>query len=345
MDMKRFVTLALIFFSMNIYASPSYTDVIVFGDSLSDVGNLDFMNYPGGAAEGQTYGPRFSNGPLVVEYIASELLGVDDIEQALQPSLHLTGNIIGSNFAVAAAKSLDDDGSLLTPDINLPTQVNAYLAAQQGIAHDNALFFLSIGGNDVRAARDIVLSDSNIENAIKNRLSAYSYVYDSVTSTAENLNLLLKSGAKDIMILGTPNMALTPESALITNQLIESSSNSLEKLSAMSLPKLVSDLSKFYQFNLKYEIKKLQKRYPGSNLIYIDLMKLVDSVNKQPEHFGFTNTTHACNYILSTFPVAEPTSECLVDQGYLYFDELHPTTKANLIVAERALKQLISVKH
>ncbi|MGF1777792.1 SGNH/GDSL hydrolase family protein [Vibrio nomapromontoriensis] len=342
MDIKYLIASTITALTFNAYAATSYNEVVVFGDSLSDVGNLHLMNFPGGPAEGQTYGPRFSNGPLIAEYVASKVLDIDVDQQPLLPSLHLVSNITGNNFAVAGAKSLDDDGSPLTPDINLPTQINAYLQHTQSSADKDALYFMSIGGNDVRSARDLITSKDGNQPFFSRKLSAYTYTYNSAVSASNSLELLLKSGAKDIVVLGVPNISMTPENTLITDQLIYNANNFWEQLSAMAIPRVVGNLSKFYQGAINSSIEQLENDYPSANIHYVDLMSIVDTVNQDIESYSFTDTTHACNYLLSTSPVGQPTSECLVTSEYLYFDELHPTTAANMIVADKILAMLES---
>ena len=131
----------------------------VFGDSLSDNGNLaELLN-----AEGQFFGnfpnppsfhDSFTNGPVAVAGLAQNL-GL-----SLTPSLWVTGFkdpaglfggvsfMPGTNYAVAGALSA-------TPSpvsINLLSQVGAYSAYASGHADPDALYVIMIGGNDVRDA-------------------------------------------------------------------------------------------------------------------------------------------------------------------------------------------------
>ena len=77
---------------------------------------------------------------------------------SISNALHLTGTRHGNNFAVAGAVTIDKDGDGTTPDINLSTQVNSYLAFNGHQAEPVALYVLMIGGNDIRAARTIPIS-------------------------------------------------------------------------------------------------------------------------------------------------------------------------------------------
>ena len=89
--------------------------------ALSDNGNLHALN-----AQAPV---RFTNGPVAAEVVAAQL-GL-----SLTPSYHLLQTPpFGNNYAIAGAKAVDDDGDESTPDINLPTQVNAFLQIHGGVA-------------------------------------------------------------------------------------------------------------------------------------------------------------------------------------------------------------------
>ena len=110
----KLATLAsLLIAALNVNAQ-NYSNVYVFGDSLSDNGNLMALD--------PSVPQRFTNGPVAVEVIAAGL------GMSLTPSYHLLQTPpFGNNYAIAGAKAVDEDGNEQTPDINLPTQVNAFL--------------------------------------------------------------------------------------------------------------------------------------------------------------------------------------------------------------------------
>ena len=133
----------------------------VFGDSLSDNGNLaELLNVENYAEHGHYFGnfpnppsfhDSFTNGPVAVAGLAQNL-GL-----SLTPSLWVTGFkdpaglfggpsfAPGTNYAVAGALSA-------TPSpvsINLLSQIGAYSAYTSGHADPNALYVVMIGGNDV----------------------------------------------------------------------------------------------------------------------------------------------------------------------------------------------------
>src|SRR4051794_26913161 len=123
----------------------SIDQITVFGDSLSDTGNLSIATF--GEFPGDNYAPgRFTdgsnttpatNGPLGlwVEQLAGRL-GVPDP----QPYLALTG---GSDYAFASATT----GS--NGVYNITDQVNTYLITHPGGASSTALYTIWGGSNDI----------------------------------------------------------------------------------------------------------------------------------------------------------------------------------------------------
>ena len=120
---KVFLALSfLVLFASGGFAA-AFDEIVVFGDSLSDNGNLVFIeNQPEPDPELYWHG-RFSNGPVWVEYLA-------DLPLLNAP---LTDRAIG--------------GAQSGGFIGLNVQVPAYIATADSPS-PNALFIIWIGGND-----------------------------------------------------------------------------------------------------------------------------------------------------------------------------------------------------
>jgi outer membrane lipase/esterase len=114
-------------------AGPVFETIVVFGDSLSDMGHAG----------------QFSNGPNWVEQLASRL-GL-----ALMP--HQSG---GSNFAIGGARLDPDSGSE-----NLRAQMDRYL--KQPAARGRALHVVYGGGNDVLGAIGRADARSAVDAAVR----------------------------------------------------------------------------------------------------------------------------------------------------------------------------------
>ena len=153
-------------------ATPAFSGIYVFGDSLSDAGNFGAFpsapNLPG----------HFSNGPTWAEDLAG-LLGLP-----LTPS-----ESGGTDYAWGGATTgtpFNQPGPLGPLDI--PTQVSQYTSSVAGIADPQALYIVWGGGND--------LFGGNVSNSASNM--------GSVIST------LASAGAKNFLIPNLPDVGLTP---------------------------------------------------------------------------------------------------------------------------------------
>ena len=171
-----------------------FLQLYIFGDSLSDVGNLAAAT--GGLSPAPPFvGGRFSNGPIYAEVIAQEL-GLT----AATPS-----RLGGNNYAWAGAYSGEDRselGGLLTiPSVR--SQVAAYLASAGGAADPAALYVFYPGGSDVDSFLDQGLDAS----------SGAAAVSAAVAAAGEALQALADAGAAKILVPNVPDMNSTPQHA------------------------------------------------------------------------------------------------------------------------------------
>src|SRR6478736_2905467 len=114
-----------------------FNNLVVFGDSLSDVGNIaqaPFINEPGP----YYWNGRFSNGPVYAETLATGL-GL--------PALNRSTASGGTDYAYGGAKTTGTafPDSLFVKDID--DQVNQYLSSHNGDA--NTLYVVFAGANDL----------------------------------------------------------------------------------------------------------------------------------------------------------------------------------------------------
>ncbi len=162
--------------SFTYTVSHGFTDIISFGDSLSDVGRLLQIvgeeNLPSYCVEG-----RFSNGPVWLEYLA--------------PHMNLESTLV-NNYAVAGATSGDVnfEGEGLP---GLSQELAWFDAHTSGVADPDALYTLWIGPNDLWAAG---LNPAAIEPAMEN--------------IADAVGTLYETGARHIMVPGMVDLGLTP---------------------------------------------------------------------------------------------------------------------------------------
>jgi phospholipase/lecithinase/hemolysin len=191
--LHRLIAVAVIGFAGSASA---YSDLFVFGDSLSDGGNVALLigADPDQVITGNTYVPSqpyasgtFSNGPTWVDGLAAHL-GV-----GTGPSL--AG---GSNYAFGGAQTRDGDSP------SLITQVGMFLGNVGGVAPSDALYVIAGGGNNARAALEDVLAGAPIGRTVL--ATAVKFAID-VGNMVDDLQA---AGASDIVVWNAPNLGLAP---------------------------------------------------------------------------------------------------------------------------------------
>lgn len=296
-----FSILVFIFFTSLSFAGEQYSKVYIFGDSISDSGNLaaligPFPNPP-------YYDNRVSNGPVMVE-VLTELMGTTAL-----PSFHLTGPEAGTNYAIAGARAYGFAA------IDLDTQVNLFLANHGNIAAKDNLYIVFIGGDDIRDARD---NPDDLANEI---------IQHALDSELQNIKKLIAAGAQHFMIMNVPDIGTIPESML------------LAQLSGdASIVKRASRYSHTFNKNLFHQLGKLKKQY-HIDITKIDIAKILKKVLANGSKYGFTNTTDAC--FSSNNQAFNPGCNFGMNfDSYVFFDEIHPTARMHSLVANIIFKHL-----
>lgn len=183
--MKRFSAsrlLATLFTAIGFIAAgaasaATYSGFYVFGDSLSDSGNI-LATTGGTIPSAPYYAGRFSNGQTYADVLAGRY------GFTAGPSL-----LGGNNFAFGGATA----GGTATPIPSLGDQV-AMFRARPGAADAGALYVLWAGGNDLRADP----SAAGISSAL--------------TGLSGAIQGLYQEGARNFLVMNLPNLGLTPES-------------------------------------------------------------------------------------------------------------------------------------
>jgi phospholipase/lecithinase/hemolysin len=151
-------------------------DIVVFGDSLSDTGNIySAIHYPGSPY----YQGRFSNGPVWVEHLAAGL-GLP------APTYSRSG---GDNYAYGGAMTGSGYVYFIVP--NLGTQISQYLATNAGQAAADDLFVVWGGGNDL-------LSNEQIDVSVP------------VANLVDHVATLAAAGAEEFLVPNLPPLGRTP---------------------------------------------------------------------------------------------------------------------------------------
>ena len=174
---KRILTTGFIFFSFLFplkATAASFSQIYVFGDSLSDVGNT--LQATGIPPSPPYFQGRFSNGPVWVEYLAEDL--------ELAPNQQI-------NYAIGGATT--GSNNTLIPGVQLPglqQQIDSFKATNTS-ADPNALYIVWAGANDY------------LGGGVTNPALPVNNLSTAVSSLADY-------GAKSIMVVNLPSLGKLP---------------------------------------------------------------------------------------------------------------------------------------
>lgn len=271
-------------------------EVVVFGDSLSDPGNVFALT---GAVSHSPYavipnapyaigGHHFSNGKTWIEQRPAG----DVNAQSSGPAYEVNGAF--TNYAVGGARARSTGTG-----IDLALQVQDYLDDFGG-ARPLAMHVIFIGGNDIR---DALEANGNLAP-----------IADAVSSIASNIQTLYFAGARRIVVVNGPDLSLVPAVSRTGNPY------------AIAGARL---LSQAYNAGLAGAIAQLSVALPGISITAVDLYAALDDMVANPGRYGLSNVTDMC-----ITPGVDGNAQCSDPGGYLFWDGIHPTSKGHAILAE-----------
>lgn len=308
----------------------SFDRMYVFGDSLSDTGNVSnvtrFVQTLDPSTSVQPPSPpyfqgRYSNGPLWVDYLA-DAFDVDLVPSStlalpapitVTPSGSVTvnENFAGRtvdrsvNFAFGGAQS--DLNNAVDPRLpGILRETNAFLSdhlAAGAQADKDALYVVwAAGANDYQPST-FAEPDKAIASVMKN--------------IAQSITTLFDLGARNFLIPNAPNLGLTP----------------LALAAGPQVSGLLTDISKGHNALLQSTLTSLGQSLTGAKLVSLDINGLLARAIADPGRYGFVETQTSC---LNQVTLAV----CDAPDQYLFWDGIHPSGKAHQVVSEFALATL-----
>jgi len=266
----------------------AYSQLVVFGDSLSDSGNNALLigTAPGQVIANDAYYARipyaagtYSNGEVWTQYLAHSL-GL-----SLNPSL-----MGGGNFAFGGAQTGvngSDIPAIPGFPFSMSTQLGMYLGATSGVADPNALYIVSGGGNNIRDALERIAGGADASATAASTVATY------VTDMGGIVDGLQAAGAHHILVVNTPNFGLTPLAGAFG---VRDSATGLSwAMDAALGARLASE---------------------GPDVMSFDLFTFLTSSVAAGAALGFTDVTHACGAAVNA---CDPATS-------LFYDAIHPTT-------------------
>ena len=288
-------------------AQGPFASIVAFGASLSDSGNafalrggtntppdylLDPLLVP--SAPYARGGHHFSNGATWIEQFARS----QGLAGSARPAYLSSG--AGTNYAVGAARACEDG-----LNVNLSTQVDAFLGQAGGVAPSDALYTIEMGGNDIRDA-----------------LVAYPTGHGAILQAANismfnNILRLYAAGARTFIVWRAPNVGLTP---------------AIRRLDTISpgAAQLATGLTQGFNAGLDGVVAQLSAGLPGIRIVRLDAFGLLNHIVADPAAFGLTDVTSAC-----VTPNIPPFT-CQSPDEFLFWDGIHPSNAVHAIIANEA---------
>ncbi|GMY22673.1 GDSL esterase/lipase 1-like [Fagus crenata] len=313
--------------------------LFIFGDSLVDVGNNNYINtttdyqgnvWPFGESFFKYPTGRASDGRLIPDFIA-EYANLPLIPPYL---LHPGYNryIDGANFASGGAGALDETRRGLV--INLNTQLNYFKNMETMLRQKlgekeaktllvRAVYLISIGNNDYLVPfypNSTVLQYSAQEELVN-------MVIGNLTTVIKEI---YKIGGRKFAFLGLPPLGCFPLM------------RALKQGNTSACMEDITTLVKLHNKALSEVLPKLQSQLKGFKYSIADLYTLFSERIDNPSKYGFTEGKIACcgSGPFRGIPSCGGRSSvqeyelCENASDHVFFDSAHPTEKANQQFAE-----------
>ncbi len=298
----------------NSESPADYAAINVFGDSLMDVGNIFKLTE---RPPSPPYAQKFSNGPLWVEQLASDLglspaLSTTVVPDILAGKTRLPAN--GINFALAGSLSSDRNvsGSQL---YGLQQQIESFRELSVIVPPDpDTLYLLLVGGNDYNEAVRLTPSVAALADLPEQ-------VSDHIVRAA---TALIESGARHLLISNLPILGQQPYAKLLNRAAPQSAA-------------LLNSLSTQHNQLLAQKLDALAAT-TRSEIIPLDLAGLFNTVIDSPAQFGLTNISDPC--LVKSRSETASASICDNPKQFLFWDDVHPTEQGHAVIAQLAIETL-----
>lgn len=280
----------------------TFSRIIVFGDSMSDNGNLYqrsvelsliFPISPILPVSPPYYNGRFTNGQVWVELLSKKL----NIPE---------GSLI--NYAYAGARVQQD----YMPIPSLDKQVNKYLNWNRA-GDPYALYVVWIGSNDI--LRGYTRNDEDLLSSISSGIET-------------NIKRLINHGARHILSPQLPDLSLVPDS--YDRDQANGNKDYSERLKKLAI--------KYNQIH-KVLLAKLRAEYPDVHIMTFNVYQFLNDAKDKAQEYGFNFIHERCN---PNQYWEDELATCMVPMEYVFWDGVHPTAKAHEILSGLMLKLVLN---
>ncbi|KAH7692323.1 GDSL lipase/esterase protein [Dioscorea alata] len=323
----------------------SFTAVIIFGDSIMDTGNNNFLptiskcNFPPYGKDFPGHRPtgRFSNGKVPSDLIASRLGIKEFVPAYLSPELESKDLITGVCFA-SGASGYDPLTSQLNSVLSMDHQLELFqdykFKLQENVGKirantiiEKSLYVISSGSNDV--------ANTYFTGLFRRTHYSFSdYAVFLVQSASSFIQDLHQLGARSIAILSLPPLGCLPSQRTLAGGLLRDCVG------------LYNQAAQEYNTLLIKEIQSLSNKFSGSKIIYVDIYNKLLDIIQRPKHYGLEVSTNGCcgTGTLELGILCKLSGKtCIDDTKYVFWDTFHPTQRTYEILVDLVVKEDIAL--
>lgn len=318
----------------------------IFGDSLVDGGNNDYLltlskaNYPPFGIDLSPHRQptgRFTNGRTIADILGQEVGLKNWVPPYLDPSATGPAVLQGVNYASGGGGLLKKTGKFFGASLNLYTQIDCYSKTRQDIISSvgrtaalrllrkEALFSVTIGSNDF-INNYLIPILSVPKRAV---ISPEMFVESLVSSYRQQLKRLYYLDARKILVVNVGPIGCIP---YMREQSLSSSTKCFD---------LANQLAENFNSRLKDLVQELSSSLDGSIFVYANVNSIVSDIIQNYRHYGFEVADSACCRTAGRYggliPCCPKAKICLDRTKYVFWDPYHPTETTNIIIAKQLL--------
>ncbi|KAI4334985.1 hypothetical protein L6164_013675 [Bauhinia variegata] len=315
--------------------------VFVFGDSLLDVGNNNYIVslskanfFPNGIDFGGPTG-RFTNGRTIVDILGQQL-GLGSIPPYLAPTTRGSAVLHGVNYASGGGGILNHTGNFFGGRINLDAQIDNFANTRQDIVSSHGISFtLNLFSKSIFSV--VMGSNDFINNYLtpvlsipeRKSVSPELFVATMISRFRQQLTRLYGLGARKIVVANVGPIGCIP---------FQRELNTDAGDNCAAFP---NQLAQLFNTQLKKLSSELNTNLAGSSFVYADVYHILEDILQNYSSYGFENPNSACCYLAGRvgglIPCIPKSEVCADRSKYVFWDAYHPSDAANVIIAKRLL--------
>ncbi|EXB66343.1 GDSL esterase/lipase [Morus notabilis] len=331
--------LILIIFLLDYEAIISFSEaqqvpaIYVFGDSLVDVGNNNYLklslakaNYPPNGVDfpGRKATGRFCNGKNAADFLA-EKVGL----ATSPPYLSRTSNSnkdtsTGISFASGGAGIFNGTDEFYRQSIPLTKQVEHYSKVHEQLVQE-----LGIGGTEVHLSKSlfaIVIGSNDLfgyfgSSELRKKVTPEQYVDKMVVTLQEQLKRLHSYGARKLVAVGVGPIGCCP-----AERKKDIRGGCLEEVNQWVIK---------YNDGLKSTLTRLKSELKNLNYAYFETYDVLLNLIQKPESYGFVEVKAACcglGKLKADAPCLPLSAYCSNRADHIFWDKYHPSEATDSIL-------------